>query len=105
MPATVTVYVVPSVPTGETMAELAPALPPIVTSPATKSLTASLNTTVKSIVAAFVGSAWVVAWLTVTVGWADVVGDAVVKQRGAAPRLPAGSWAAPVATPRSTVPL
>ncbi len=69
MPATVTVYVVPSVPTGETMAELARAMPPIVTSPATKSPTASLNTTVKSIVAAFVGSAWVLAWLTVTVGW------------------------------------
>ena len=59
---------VPSVPTGETMAELR-GVPPIVTSPATKSPTASLNTTVKSIVAAFVGSAWVLAWLTVTVGW------------------------------------
>src|ERR671914_443932 len=45
-----------------------PAVPPIVTSAPVKPLTGSLNTTVKLIGEALVGSAWVAAWLIVTVG-------------------------------------
>src|SRR5918992_1006073 len=45
-----------------------PAVPPIVTSVPAKPLTGSLKTTVKLIGEALVGSAWVAAWLIVTVG-------------------------------------
>ena len=44
------------------------AVPPRVTSPVAKSVTGSLKTTVKWIGATLVGSAWVAAWLMVTVG-------------------------------------
>ena len=47
---------------------LPPAVPLSVTPVPVKPLTGSLNTTVKLIGAALAGSAWVAAWLIVTVG-------------------------------------
>src|SRR5438034_797034 len=65
IPLTATLYVAPL---PVTIAVVAPAVPPSVTSPVAKSLTGSLKTTVKLIGDAFVGSTWLAAWLIATVG-------------------------------------
>jgi hypothetical protein len=56
------------VPEPVTVAVVAPALPVRVTSAPVKPVTASLKTTVKLIGERLVGSAWLAAWLMVTVG-------------------------------------
>src|SRR5688500_9922043 len=102
IPDTATLYVVPL---PVTVAVVAPAVPLSVTSPVTKSVTASLNTTEKLTGETPVGSAWLDAWLIVTVGAVpsnvtllSVLVDAVLP-------LPKPSAAAPAATDATTVPL
>src|SRR5437868_6133752 len=102
MPLTATSYVVPL---PVTIAVVAPAVPPSDTSPVAKSLTASLNTTVKWIGDVLVGSAWLAAWLIVTVGAVMSKVTVLSTLLAAGWALPAASWALPAATVAMTVPL
>ena len=71
---------------------------------AVKPVTVSLKTTVKLIGEAEVGSAWPAAWLMVTVGAVDVVGDGVVGAGGGSVGVAGRVGGPPAAIVAMTVP-